>query len=176
VGGRERAASFLVEEKEEGQEDRLEKSDDARSLPAHEQVVKVEGVVVGESFLVSPVGRLVLNASAMTTSGARASEPNLHTPDSLVDDHHGLDLVLIPILDSFGAVLFGRLHPALATRDVLEPRVWLHLFAQLFGDRKRRKETLDDGEATVEHASVCLGAPIGCREKGERVASRRDPR
>jgi hypothetical protein len=166
-----------VEEKEEGQEDRLEKSDDARSLPAHEQVVKVEGVVVGESFFVSPVGRCSSNASAMTTSSeAQASEPNLKTPDPLIDDHDGLDLVLIPILGSLDTVLFRRLHAALAARDVLEPRVWLHLFAQLLGDWKRRQETLDDGEAMFGYASVCLGAPIGCREKGERVTSRRDPR
>jgi hypothetical protein len=45
-----------------------------KSVLIDEVGLKVEGVVVGESFLVSPVGRLVLNASAMTTSGARASE------------------------------------------------------------------------------------------------------
>lgn len=121
-----------------------------RSSPAHEQVVKVESVVVGESFLVSSAGRRVRDASATIASSlAPAFALDLKTPDPLVDDRDGLDFVLIPILGSFGTILLGRLHPALAARDVLEPRVWLHLFAQLFGDRKRRQETLDDGEAMV---------------------------
>lgn len=55
-----------MEENDEGQH--LEESDGGRALPAHEQVVKVEGVVVGESFLVSSVGRRVQLRSATSAS------------------------------------------------------------------------------------------------------------
>jgi hypothetical protein len=58
--------------------------------------------------------------------------------------------------------------PVVALRKEMKPNTWLEYISRC----KSRMQTPEQYRAE----RVKVGAPIGCREKGERVASRRDPR